>query len=88
MERFAQYAKKNTNGKIALGEKCPKDIKSINTALKGLEKCICPFCQDISLKDENCNHVKCNGCKQGLCFFCSSDRRPILAHGTNNLLIC
>ena len=43
---------------------------------------ICPFCNEITTKDDNCNHVTCV-CKKDLCSLCSADRIPILAHGAH-----
>ncbi|KAM3129912.1 hypothetical protein pb186bvf_018021 [Paramecium bursaria] len=43
---------------------------------------ICPFCNQVTTKDDGCNHVTCV-CKKELCSLCSVDRIPILAHGAH-----
>lgn len=47
----------------------------------GLKVMPCPFCLQMSAKDEGCNHVTCYFCKNDFCFACSAKRTPILVHG-------
>lgn len=41
----------------------------------------CPYCLQLSAKNECCNHVTCYYCKNDFCFACSAKSSPILAHG-------
>lgn len=49
----------------------------------GIKIIVCPFCNLIQTKDNNCNHVKCYSCKKDLCSECSVDRFPIEIHGNH-----
>ena len=43
----------------------------------------CPGCHCPYLKDEKCEHVKCEkpGCEVEFCFTCSAFREPTMEHG-------
>jgi len=49
----------------------------------GLKIAPCPYCLQMSAKDEGCNHVTCYFCKNDFCFVCSAKRNPILVHGNH-----
>ncbi len=49
----------------------------------GLKVMPCPYCLQMSAKDEGCNHVSCYFCKNDFCFACSAKRTAILAHGNH-----
>ncbi|EWS72317.1 Ibr domain protein (macronuclear) [Tetrahymena thermophila SB210] len=41
---------------------------------------ICPYCYNLLLKDDHCEHIKCPECKKDLCFTCACLRIPTMAH--------
>ncbi len=49
----------------------------------GVKVMPCPFCLQMSTKDEGCNHVTCYFCKNDYCFACSAKRSPTLTHGNH-----
>ena len=54
-----------------------------NMLQTGLKVSPCPYCLQMSAKDQGCNHVTCYFCKNDFCFACSAKRNPILIHGNH-----
>ena len=60
---------------------CKKKWEEMKLALGDERLRCCPVCMEIYLKDDHCEHVKCNKCGTDFCYNCSAPREPILGHG-------
>ena len=73
---FCTVCKRNSSNCV-----CDKDEDFIITD----EMSCCPGCKSAYMKDEKCDHVKCQNIKCGVefCFQCSAYRDPTLKHGNH-----
>ncbi|CAD8108804.1 unnamed protein product [Paramecium sonneborni] len=62
---------------------CKEVRQEIIQLLQGQPIIVCPFCDLIQTKDDGCNHVTCDQCRNDLCSQCSVDRKPIILHGNH-----
>jgi len=58
-------------------------IKTMKSMSSAVEVMPCPFCLQLSSKDDHCDHVTCYFCKHDFCFRCSAIRSPTLEHGNH-----
>lgn len=58
-------------------------IKNMKAISPETEVMPCPFCLQLSGKDDHCDHVTCYFCKHDYCFRCSAKRSPTLQHGNH-----
>jgi hypothetical protein len=58
-------------------------IKVMKEADPNMEIMPCPYCLQLSSKDDHCDHVKCYVCKNDFCFRCAAKRQPTLSHGNH-----
>ncbi|CAD8126360.1 unnamed protein product [Paramecium sonneborni] len=82
-KKLCSLCRQEYHGQNEQNQQCPSLSREIQKAMKGLPVLVCPFCNLMQTKDDNCNHVRCFGCNKDLCSACSVDRAPIIAHGNH-----
>ena len=67
-----------------MNAKCyTNDIAAIVGKLLDQDVRYCPFCDEVFMKDRNCDHVRCLSCQREFCYFCMVDYEPIRNHGNS-----
>ena len=64
---------------------CTCSDVAVNLGMRQEDFSQCPGCKSLYLKDEKCDHVKCQkpGCMKEFCFRCAALRSPTLEHGNH-----